>query len=51
MVVFPQNYDYSTDLAILQSGSKFVPKYLLNWQLLVATLHEFSRHIDGTTEV
>ena len=42
----------STHLAISNSMSSFVPKYWLNWQILVAIFNEFRRQIkDGTTKV
>ena len=39
----------ATDLAFLNSMSSFVPKYCLNWQILVAVLNKF--HKDGKTKV
>ena len=40
----------STDLAISNSMSSVVPKYWLNWQILVAILMNFVDK-DGTTKV
>ena len=40
----------STHLAISNSMSSFVPKYWLNWQILVAILMNFADK-DGTTKV
>ena len=40
----------STHLAIANNMSSFVPKYWLNWQILVAILMNFVDK-DGTTKV
>ena len=40
----------STDLAISNNMSSFVPKYWLNWQILVAIFNEFVDK-DGTTKL
>ena len=40
----------STNLVILYSMSSFVPKYWLNWQILLAILVNFIDK-DGTTKV
>ena len=41
--IFPKIMTISTDLAILNSMSSFVPKFWLNWQILVAICNEFRR--------
>ena len=43
IAVFPKIMTISTHLAILNSMSSFVPKYWLNWQILVAIFNEFRR--------
>ena len=43
IAVFPNIMTISTDLAISSSLSSFVPKYWLNWQILVAIFNEFRR--------
>ena len=44
MVVFPKVMTISTDLAISNSMSSFVPKHWLNWQIL-AIFDEFRRQL------
>ena len=41
MAVLPMIMTISTDLAISNSMSSLVPKYWLNWQILVAIFNEF----------
>ena len=41
----------SADLAISNSILSFVPKYWLNWQILVAISNEFRSQRWGLTEV
>ena len=43
IAVFLKIMTISTDLAISNSMSSFVPKYRLNWQILVTILNKFSR--------
>ena len=43
MAVLPKIMTILTDLAISNSMSSFVPKYWLNWQILVAIFNEFRR--------
>ena len=43
ITVFPKIMTILTDLAISNSMSSFVPKYWLNWQILVAMSDEFRR--------
>ena len=50
IAVFPKTMTISTDLAILNNMSNFVPKYSQNWQILVAICNEF-RDKDGTTKI
>ena len=48
VAVFPKIMNISTDVAILNSISSFVPKYWLMWQILVVIFDEFVNK-DGTT--
>ena len=41
--MFPKIMTILTDLAISNSMSSFVPKYWLNWQILVAICNEFRK--------
>ena len=43
MAIFAKIMTISTDLAILDSISSFVPKLWLNWQILLAIFNEFLR--------
>ena len=43
MAVFLKIMTISTDLAISDSISSFVPKYWLNWHILMAICNEFRR--------
>ena len=43
IAVFPKIMIISTDLPISKGMSSFVPKYWLNWQILVAIFNEFRR--------
>ena len=49
IAVSPKIMTISSDLAISNSMSSYVPKYWLNWQILVAIFNEFlgqSRLVD-----
>ena len=43
IAVFPKIMTISTHLAISNNMSSFVPKYWLNWKILVAVFNEFRR--------
>ena len=48
IAVFPKIMTISTHLAISNSMPSFVPKYWLNWQILVAVFNEFRRPLKCT---
>ena len=43
VAVFPKIMTIFTDMAISNTMSTFVPKYWLNWQILVAIFNQFCR--------
>ena len=51
MVVFPKIMTILTDLAVSNSISSFVPKYWLNWQILMIICVMNFVHKDGTTKM